>query len=65
MHIFRIMNHINIGTQSHYIVGLLSMNDSPSYEEYGNTGCGVFKWGVQNWKDFCQKSTYLKEIIEF
>ena len=22
---------------------------------YGNTGCWVFKRGVQNWKDFCQK----------
>ena len=22
---------------------------------YGNTGCPVFKWGVQNWKDFCLK----------
>ena len=21
--------------------------------QYGNTGCGVFKRGVQNWKDFC------------
>ena len=21
--------------------------------KYGNTGCGVFKWGVQNQKDFC------------
>ena len=20
---------------------------------YGNTGCRVFKWGVQNWKYFC------------
>ena len=20
---------------------------------YGNTGCGVFKRGIQNWKDFC------------
>ena len=23
--------------------------------EYGNTGCRVFKKGIQNWKDFCQK----------
>ena len=23
--------------------------------DYGNTGCGVFKWGIQNWKDFCIK----------
>ena len=22
---------------------------------YGNTGCRVFKWGVQNLKDFCLK----------
>ena len=22
---------------------------------YGNTGCRVFKQGVQNWKDFCLK----------
>jgi hypothetical protein len=20
---------------------------------YGNKGCRVFKWGIQNWKDFC------------
>ena len=22
-------------------------------QEYGSTGCGVFKWGVQNQRDFC------------
>ena len=22
---------------------------------YGNTGCWVYKQGVQNWKDFCPK----------
>ena len=22
---------------------------------HGSTGCWVFKWGVQNWKDFCVK----------
>ena len=22
---------------------------------YDNTGCQIFKWGVQNWKDFCLK----------
>ena len=22
-------------------------------KDYGNTGCGVFKWGVQNQKGFC------------
>ena len=21
---------------------------------YGSTGCGVFKWGIQNQKDFCK-----------
>ena len=25
------------------------------YVHYGNTGCGIFKWGIQNWKDFCLK----------
>ena len=25
---------------------------------YGNTGCGVFKWGVQNWKDFLPTSQH-------
>ena len=32
--------------------------------EYGNIGCRVFKWGIQNWKGFCQKSTYSKKIFE-
>jgi len=34
---------------------------------YGNTGCGVFKWGVNKIrKIFAYKSTYhSKEIIEF
>ena len=27
---------------------------------YGNTGCGVFKWGVQNSKDFCLRINILK-----
>ena len=27
---------------------------------YGNTGCGVFKWGVQNWKGFCIRINILK-----
>ena len=25
------------------------------YVHYGNTGCRVFKWGVQNQKDFCKR----------
>ena len=29
-------------------------------EQYGNTGCGVFKRGVQNWKDFCLRINILK-----
>ena len=33
--------------------------------DYGNTGCQVFKWEVQNWRDFCLKLTYPKEMIEF
>ena len=33
--------------------------------KYGNTGCGVFKWGVQNQKDFCLTIDILKGIIEF
>ena len=31
------------------------------HEDYGNTGCRVFKWGVQNWKDFCLKINIPKE----
>ena len=27
---------------------------------YGNTGCRVFKLGVQNYKDFCLKINILK-----
>ena len=27
---------------------------------YGNTGCGVFKWGVQNQKGFCLRINILK-----
>ena len=30
-------------------------NDLGELEHYGNTGCQVFKKGVQNWKDFCLK----------
>ena len=33
--------------------------------DYDNTGCGVFKWGVQIRKIFAYESTYSKEIIEF
>ena len=25
------------------------------YRRYGNIGCGIFKEGIQNWKDFCLK----------
>jgi hypothetical protein len=32
---------------------------------YGNTGCGVFKRGVQNWKDFCIRINIPKENFEF
>jgi hypothetical protein len=32
---------------------------------YENTGCRVFKKGIQNLKDFCLKITLPKEIIEF
>ena len=24
-------------------------------DKYGITGCGIFKVGIQNWKDFCIK----------
>ena len=30
---------------------------------YGNTGCGVFKRGVQNQKDFCLRITYIYVYI--
>ena len=29
--------------------------------QYGNTGCRVFKRGIQNWKDFCLKINIPKE----
>ena len=30
---------------------------------YGDTGCGVFKQGTQNWKDFCIKINIPKEKL--
>ena len=30
-------------------------------DAYGNTGCRVFKQGVQNWKDFCLRINIPKE----
>ena len=37
--------------KTHYNILLaimLDLIDNLSYEQYGNTGCGVFKWRVQN-----------------
>ena len=34
------------------------------YEQYGNTGCGVFKKGIQNQKDFWLKIN-CSHIFEF
>ena len=34
---------------------LLFFDDFFTYNHYGNMGCRVFKWGIQNWKDFCLK----------
>ena len=34
---------------------ILEQIDDSAHEDYGNTGCQVFKQGVQNWKDFCLK----------
>ena len=31
-----------------------------SLADYGNTGCGVFKWGVQNSRGFCLRINILK-----
>ena len=28
--------------------------------DYGSTSCQVFKWGVQNWNDFCLKINIIK-----
>lgn len=39
--------------------------ENSSNESYGNTGCRVFKRGVQNWKDFCLRINYPENIIEF
>ena len=36
---------------------------SSSDEDYGNTGCRVFKQGVQNQKDVCLRIN-IKEIVE-
>ena len=30
--------------------------------KYGNTGCGVFLRGVENWKDFCLRINISKTI---
>ena len=35
-------------------------NSVPSGCVYCNTGCRVFKQGIQNWKDFCLKINILK-----
>ena len=34
---------------------MLTMNVEMKGKYYGNTGCGVFKEGMQNWKDFWLK----------
>ena len=36
-----------------------------SEKYYGNTGCQVFKQGVQNWKDFPLKINIPKKILNF
>ena len=36
-------------------VGKISSNPAIQSGGYGNKGCQVFEWGVQNWKDFCLK----------
>ena len=33
--------------------GFAVLQEYVRYVKYGNTGCGVFKRGVQNQKDFC------------
>ena len=38
----------------------LTQSSEPEYGHYGNTGCGVFKGGVQNKKDFCLRINMLK-----
>ena len=30
----------------------LRLSVTTVYDPYGNTGCGVFKPGIQNWKSF-------------
>ena len=36
------------------------------FSYYGNTGCRVFKWEIQNWKDFCLKINILKrKLLKF
>ena len=42
----KIIDHVKIG----WIVDFKKIGSS-----YGNTGCRVFKWGVQDWKYFCLK----------
>ena len=36
-------------------VGKISSSPAIQSGGYGNTGCRVFEWGVQNWKYFCLK----------
>ena len=36
------------------------------YVRYGNTGCGVFKRGIQNWKDFLPKNQHTeRKLLSF
>ena len=31
----------------------MSVDNDNMYFQNGNTGCGFFKWGIQDYKDFC------------
>ena len=46
------LQNMDTGTKERNSLGLLTIS---LYVQYGSTGCGVFKRGIQNQKDFCKK----------
>ena len=45
--------HFSIRTKIRF--GSFSQSDLGLLNQYGDTGCPIFKRAVQNWKDFCLK----------
>ena len=53
---------ISLAVGTHVVPKGDTLGPKPSLDflYYGNTGCGVFKRGIQNWKDFCLRINKLK-----